>query len=435
MVEIEWTPLAIRALREALRRSPLEFARMVGITNRTLSLWESGKTSKPHASSKRLLHEVLENAPADAQQRFWSVVGQPIPTNVPPRSTDGGGESDYLLSAADESAALLAWAEASNVGPLTLEDLRDNLRWVTHQYLKSPTLPLFRRVVETRNRAIELLQGRQRPHQSTALYAIAGWSMTLLGWITIDLGRPDIASRHLRTAWALAENTQDNELRGWVRAAQNTAAACQGDYNAANAAATAGLAYAGTGSAGLLLASARAIDLAHIGRVSESTSALRAAREIADQFIDEPPSDQYAGPLSCSIERAGGYWADAALVNGQAQQCVEFATEALVRFRVNPPELRNLGSERMVQTQQIKGYITLGDFDMAIAALRDVVETTPAEHRMGPLIQRVDEIAQLANDSGTHAAEATEMREIATEFAEVADLAALAAETNGGSGL
>ncbi|WP_405181773.1 helix-turn-helix domain-containing protein [Nocardia sp. NBC_01377] len=70
MVEIEWTPLAVRALREALRRSSLEFAKMVGVTNRTLILWESGKTSRPHASSKRLLHEVLENAPAEAQQRF-----------------------------------------------------------------------------------------------------------------------------------------------------------------------------------------------------------------------------------------------------------------------------------------------------------------------------------------------------------------------------
>lgn len=306
-----------------------------------------------------------------------------MPTTESSRAGEGGGESDFLLANADESGALLAWAEASNVGPLTLEDLRDNLRRVTHQYLKSPTLPLFRRVVETRDRAIKLLQGRQRPHQSTALYAIAGWSMTLLGWITTDLGRPDIAGRHLRTAWALAENTDDNELRGWVRAAQNTVAACQGNYTAAAEAAAAGLAYADQGSAGLLLASARAIDPAQIGRASESAAALHTAGQIADRMVDEPPSDQYAGPLSCSIERAGGYWADAALVNGQAQQCVEFAAEALARFRANPPALRNLGSERMVQTQQIKGYVALGDFDVAVTALREVVAATPGRASCG----------------------------------------------------
>ncbi|MFE9575318.1 hypothetical protein ACFYO1_02945 [Nocardia sp. NPDC006044] len=112
------------------------------------------------------------------------------------------------------------------------------------------------------------------------LYTIAGWAMTALGWITTDIGHPDIATRHLRTAWAFAENTADNELRGWIRAAQNTAAAWRGEHQEAVEAATDGLSHAGSGTVMLLHASAKAIDLAHLGRVCESETALQEAVDI-----------------------------------------------------------------------------------------------------------------------------------------------------------
>ncbi len=226
MVSLEWTPEEIRALREATRRSPLEFARALGVTKRTLQLWESGQTGTLREASKRLLYEVLESIPDDVQTRFWAAVG-------PSNAIRVSESADILLATADDSASVLSWAEASNVGPMTIQDLRSNLRWATREYLKSPTLPLFQRVVQTRDRAIELLQGRQRPRQSTELYGIAGWSMTILGWMTTDLGRADIADRHLRAAWALADNAEDDELRGWICAARNTAASWRGDYEEA----------------------------------------------------------------------------------------------------------------------------------------------------------------------------------------------------------
>ncbi|UAK32583.1 hypothetical protein K8O92_00610 [Nocardia asteroides] len=429
MVDIEWTPVEIRALREAMRRSPLEFSRMVGVTKRTLNLWETGRTTNLHESSKRLLYRVLEDAADDAKERFWTFLtrscGGPSPQPH---------KGDLLVATADESASLLAWAEASNVGPLTIEDLRQNLRWVTREYLRSPTLPLFRRVVETRDQAVKLLQGRQRPQHSVELYGIAGWSMTILGWITTDLGRGDIAERHLRTAWALADNADDNELRAWIRAAQRTVAERRGEYDAAAAAAADGLGYAGTGSAALLLASAQAIDLARSGRGKESASAMHLALDIAARLTDEPGHDQFAGPFSCSLERAAGYWADIALVNGDPLRSIEYTSTAIERFRSTAPALRNVGSERMVRCQQIKGYIALGDLDVAATDLADIAATTPVEHRVQPLIQRVDEIAQLAFEAGGGAGGVAQIDEIATEFRQLADwgtLPTLAADPDG----
>ncbi|MEG8183450.1 helix-turn-helix domain-containing protein [Nocardia terpenica] len=430
MVSLEWTPKEIRALREATRQSPLEFARAVGVTKRTLQLWESGETSSVREASKRLLYGVLESASNDVQQRFWSGLARLSAPESSTQSTD----VDVLFDTADESAALLPWAETTNVGPLTIKDLRSNLQLVTREYLKSPTLPLFRRVVEARNRAVELLQGRQRPQQSIELYGIAGWSMTILGWMTTDLGRPDIADRHLRAAWALADNADDNELRGWICAARNTAAAWRGDYQDAADAAIEGLQLAGAGTAVLILSSAAAIDLARLGRIADSNSALQQARDVAAQFVDEPQRDTFAGPFSCSLERAEGYWAETALVNGDATRSVEFATAAIELFEDAGPVLRNLGSERMVRCQLIKAHIVLGDLDIALTQLGEVANATPVEHRVGPLVQRVDEIAQLARSTAGSAPGAVQIGESAADFRRRADLdglPALAAATNG----
>ncbi|WP_067669150.1 helix-turn-helix domain-containing protein [Nocardia miyunensis] len=425
MVGVEWTPEQIRALREATRRSPLEFARAVGVTKRTLQLWESGQTNTVRAANKRLLHELLESAPEDVQTRFWTAIAHPNAAQV----TD---PVDMLVATADDSAAALSWAEASNVGPLTIADLRSNLRWATREYLKSPTLPLFRRVVETRDSALELLRGRQRPSQAAELYGIAGWSMTILGWMTTDLGRADVADRHLRAAWALADNTEDDALRGWICAARNTAASWRGDYYDAIEAATAGLAYAQTGTAALISASALAIDQARVGNAAGSNAALQMALETADRLADTPQPDTLAGPFTCSLERAGGYWADAALMNGDAAKSIEYAATAIDGFQRTVPVLRNLGSERMVRCQQIKAYLTLGDIDMAAVHLAEVVEMTPSEHRMGPLVQRIDEIAGLAQEMAQTSAAALEIGEIAAEFrADLDGLPALAAQASG----
>ena len=47
-----------------------------------------------------------------------------------------------LVSAADESARLLAWTEASNIGDLTLKQMHSEVRWIARSYLKAPTHPL-----------------------------------------------------------------------------------------------------------------------------------------------------------------------------------------------------------------------------------------------------------------------------------------------------
>jgi hypothetical protein len=153
-----------------------------------------------------------------------------------------------LVSAADESARWLAWTEASNIGDLTLEQMHSEVRWIARSYLKVPTLPLFARARAIRDQAFTLLAGHQRPDQSRDLYAAAGWALTVLAWISTDLGRPDAADIHARAAWVCADNADHHGLRAWIRATQHTAAFWEHHFLDAAGYAEDGLRYATTGS-------------------------------------------------------------------------------------------------------------------------------------------------------------------------------------------
>jgi len=100
--------------------------------------------------------------------------------------------------------------------------MHSDIRRIAHSYLKVPTLPLFARARAIRDHAFTLLAGRQPPCQTRDLYAAAGWALTLLAWMSTDLGRPDVTDTHARAAWLCADNADHNGLRAWVRATPST---------------------------------------------------------------------------------------------------------------------------------------------------------------------------------------------------------------------
>jgi hypothetical protein len=302
-----------------------------------------------------------------------------------------------LMDAADESAKILAWAEAANVGDLTIEQIHGEIHRVAHSYLKTPTEPLFGRTRELRDRIVGLLNGRQKPSHSRELYSAAGWALTMLAWISTDLNVPDASEEHLRTAWVFAENADQNHLRSWIRAAQHTAAFWQQDFARAAQYAEDGLRYAGSGSTELYLSSAWALDLARCGDSEHALAVLNSARKAAERpSIGE---DAMSGPFTCSIARAGGFWSDTHLALGNAKDALMYADSAVRAFESTPNDRRNFGSERMVRCQQVKAHLLAGEFDGARETLIPVLDTTP-EHRVRPLFQRVDEILRMTVDCG-----------------------------------
>lgn len=221
------------------------------------------------------------------------------------------------------------------------------------------------------------------------LYAVVGWALTLLAWISTDLGRPDAADAHARAAWVCADKAGHNALRAWVRATAHTTAFWEHRFLDAARYAQDGLRYANTGSARAFLTSAHALDLAKAGQADDARTALIRARDATE--VVEPVGDELAGPFTCSMDRAGGFWSDVHLALGQPANALIEADRAVAAFERAPRQQRNLGSERMARIQQVRAHLALGQFDGAAETLTPVLVTAP-EHRVRPLLQRLGEV-------------------------------------------
>jgi hypothetical protein len=271
---------------------------------------ERGLVSRPRDEYRAALRYVL-NAGSDADLGFAPAAAGGLAVDPAGRrlsqtwpALDPRDDVDNeLMDAASESATWLSLAETSNVGELTVEQLHADVRRIATSYLKTPTGPLFTRTRALRDRAFVLLEGRQRPAQTRQLYAAAGWALTLLAWMTVDLGRPDVAETHARSARVCADNADLDGLRAWVCATQHTAAFWQDDFARAAEYAAEGRRYA-EGSAELYLASAHAMDLSRSHRLDQAHEVLTEARHLADQLQLSPmrlagrSSAQLVAPLA-----------------------------------------------------------------------------------------------------------------------------------------
>ncbi len=303
------------------------------------------------------------------------------------------GIEKAVMEAASESARLLQWAESNSVGDLTLEQIAEEIRWISDSYLRVPTGPLFNRTRALRSHIFELLSQCRKPSKMMELYAAAGWCLSLLGWISTDVGASLAAKSHLRTAWACAENAERDDLRAWVRACEHTVHFWDGNYQSAARSARDGLRFANSGSSNLFLSSALALDLARAGDVSNSTATLEVAIRSAE--VSLVGEDALGGPFACSVARATGFWSDVQLATGAAESSLRHSTDAVRLFESAHPEKRNFGSERMVRCQVVKAHLALGEIDGAEEALRPILLTDP-ESRVRPLLRRVSEISEMA---------------------------------------
>lgn len=343
-----------------------------------------------------------------------------VNSTAPTKANDESNQSPQsveaaLLAAMDESAQFLTWAEVENVGDLTIDQIHNELRRIASDYLKVPTMPLFARTRAVRDRVFGFLSGHQKPSRSRDLYSAAGWSLTVLAWMSADLGHPDIAEEHLRVAWLCAENADQNNLRAWVRATQHTAAYLSNDFRRAAHYAETGLTYAGRGSVGLFLTSALALDLAKSGDRQRAREVFIQGQNSADAA--DAQADELEGPFRCSVDRAiGGLWSETFFALGEPSKALGYADRAVSGFESTPNGFRNFGSERMVRCQQVKAHLMLGELDGASESLVPVLTTLP-EHRVLPLVQRVGEIAQIAEGSAQRAeSEIVAMGEAIADF-------------------
>ncbi|MGH3941847.1 MAG: hypothetical protein ACRDTG_25120 [Pseudonocardiaceae bacterium] len=188
----------------------------------------------------------------------------------------------------DERAAgsgFLTRIEATNVGAETLDQLFDDLRYLIIAYLQQPLPNLLGDLVNTQDRAFELLEGRQRPEQTRDLYLVAGITCWLMALASRDLGATRDAMAQARTGYACADNAGHDGLRASMRGMQSNIAYWAGHWEDALRYAELGAEAAARSrsTAAVFLASCETRALGALNRLDEAHAAVARAADARDR--------------------------------------------------------------------------------------------------------------------------------------------------------
>ncbi|WP_216917145.1 helix-turn-helix domain-containing protein [Nocardia noduli] len=226
----QWTPAEIIALRKAAILSPPEFASKVGVTARTVILWENGQSRKLHAASTRLLQAMLDGADETVRRRFRALLDDPTSTNPSlalEMDTDapGANRREFLAAVAaamvgsavelarwrmplpTSSAPLPEQIGASDVTRLrrTADGIRDLDSRFGGGYAVDPTLGVL-------SRGAAMLSRCRDENVLRDLYVALADLSNIVAWAHHDAGQQQRARLHLAQGlrWALEAGTLES---------------------------------------------------------------------------------------------------------------------------------------------------------------------------------------------------------------------------------
>ena len=312
--------LGLVAARKAAGLSQERLAERMGVERSTVQRWEAGHSTpqpghRPELAtvlgmSDAKLAELLGDQPcADDQLRNTSVsspvprsgheagdddqAGRDDPLPFPPgdditdrrqaltllgTSTLGLGAAhanlDPLTRSAGEAMEFTRRAEASQLGPRTLEHLDSVLSGMAAAFSHTPPGELFPKARWYRRQVADLITGRHTLREGRELYRHAGLLSIILAWLSVDLGDLVAAEAHCLDAWEHGWQAEDREICAWAMAAKTTISKDSNQPAAARDAAERGLKHAPQGSAAAVRVSVQlARAYARLGRrISSRTS-------------------------------------------------------------------------------------------------------------------------------------------------------------------
>lgn len=243
MVEIDWTGEDVRALRAAMRRSRYEFARLVGVTPRTVVLWENGRTNRMHAASQRLLDRVLSEADPVVVARFERAVTASRGTGFDLADTYSALDTETQLGrdigldkevedddvrrrellacigvgltgpAADlvagEPEKMLATLDAGSISERRLELFEHSVEALGKQVVQVPPHELLATTLEQFRTVRGTLGQRQATHHQVRLVRTAGRLANVVGEILFNEGHLGQARMWYGTAIHAAQDIGD----------------------------------------------------------------------------------------------------------------------------------------------------------------------------------------------------------------------------------
>ncbi|MFF9349483.1 hypothetical protein [Streptomyces sp. NPDC014734] len=388
------------------------------IEKRQFFRYAHGEVRTPQTVARRVLEFMFPGIPAT--RLLGPAPSEPQPET--PRSAASRGSSmksseygleDVVTVAANESARFAAQAESSNVGPHALEQMEADIRRIVDSYPNRPVGPLFHEVRALRDRAFELLEGRQPPKYTRDLYVGAGVLCGVLANASFDLGRYDAAETQARTAFLFGELAGHNGLCAWVRGLQALISYWDGRPADAVRLAESGTGFTPeSGTAHIRLESIKARAYGQLGRADDALGALATADRLRERLTnaDELPGGMMAFPLEKQLFYASSthLW----LAGPQHLSDAEArADESVEMFEAAPPERRRLGEMSLARMDLAMARLGRGDLDGAADQIQEVLAIS-AQRRTESVDRRVGHFGrQLALHSGAGSPVAVGMRE------------------------
>jgi tetratricopeptide (TPR) repeat protein len=279
-------------------------------------------------------------------------------------------------------------AEGSNVGPETLDQLRDEVARSAAAYPQQPLPQILGDLMDLQDVAFRLLEGRQRPSESHDLYLMAGALSGMLAKASHDLGDPHSAMTQARTAYICADNAGHNGLRMWTRGLQSMIAYWAGWPNEA-------VRYTrllsenesrSRGTVSVWLAAQEARVLAVLGETDQAEDAIRRAN-VAREKVEPDDLDELGGILTFTRPRQLYYEADARVwLPGEEAEAA--AIEAIAAYESAAPEERSFSDEAGASADLALARVNRGELEGAREALRPVLDLS-SEQRIGGILASV----------------------------------------------
>jgi hypothetical protein len=376
------------------------------VSTRQVGRWMAGELDGlPHPAACRVLEHMLgESAerlfgPPEFAARAEIVTAEEAhPVSIGSGLAEDVVRQREVMMAAAESARFGQFAEQSNVGPHTLEQFRADIARIVATYPNRPVYPIFAELRALRNRAFELLEGRQYPEQSRELYLVAGVLCGVLANASFDLGCLAAAETQARTAFLCAELAGSNALRAWVRGTQSLVAYWDERPRAAVELAVDGWRYVPeTGTARVRLASIEARAHARLRDQRATEHALARAERAREEVRG---ADDPGGMLTFPLAKQTFYTATARLWLGRPDSYTDAerdAAHAIQLYEADPLEQRRLGELCLARLDLAAARLGRDDLEgvgdqlqsvLAIAAQRRIDSVSRRLNQVGRALQR-----------------------------------------------
>lgn len=383
-------------VREAVERATSSSDHPRGLAERSWLGWEAG------AGISREYEDLLCRLFLTGPVQLGMAVDYSPASSRPPASLAESGEDTcasgdqlegMVTMAARRALRFAAMAGGTNLGAESLAEIHDEVGRIAEAYLRQPLPVLLPDLVEVQDLCFRLLEGRQRPAQTSDLYVLAGISSGLLAKASHDLGDPSAAMTQARAAYVCADTGGHAGLQAWVRGLQSLIAYWAGrpkealDYACSGAAPAQGA--SGTVAVWLACLEARAAGL--LGEAETAHAAIRRAEELREGVTPDD-LDQMGGILSFSHPRQLYYAAEAtAWLPGESAPAARRAQQAVAAYEASEGHDRSFGDEAGARTVLTLGLLGQGELDGAAEALGPVLDMIPAQRINGVVrsVQRV----------------------------------------------